>query len=241
MSGVVKILAKEIVELAHRPFLLFWLATLPTLLTLVAGSISKGEPHETLVLAGRTQNETETGRARQLLAEIAGLIVVEIKGPVPDIVAVMERERAGLALVGDDRSWQVIERSSSRVEHRQLMSLAYQIATSLNLNRPWQLAAAESITARPAPPPLPPDEGTTDSPGSVHSEGGVPPTEGAPQVPQPQAEAATQTPESTGRNVIGSPPPAAAIVVTTSKATVASLGAFDGQGEIWLVAYVIAL
>ena len=92
MSGVVKILAKEIVELAHRPFLLFWLATLPTLLTLVAGSISKGEPHETLVLAGRTQNETETGRARQLLAEIAGLIVVEIKGPVPDIVAVMERE-----------------------------------------------------------------------------------------------------------------------------------------------------
>jgi len=58
------------------------------------------------------------------------------------------------------------------------MSLAYQIATSLNLNRPWQLAAAESITARPAPPPLPPDEGTTDSPGSVHSEGGVPPTEG---------------------------------------------------------------
>lgn len=145
MRGVIKILAKEVAELSHRPFLLFWLATVPMLLTLVAGYISTGEPQETLVLSASGMTDEEKGRARQLLDEIAGLTVVEVEEPVTDIIAVMERTRAGLALVGH-RKWEVIERSSSRVHHQRLMSLAYQIATSLNLDRPWQLKAIESLS-----------------------------------------------------------------------------------------------
>jgi hypothetical protein len=119
------------------------------------------------------------------------------------------------SLYADD-GWQVIERSSSRVQHQQQMSLGYQIAASINLNRPWQLAAAEGVTKRPPPPPLPPAEAET---------------------PPPPAEAETPPPSANTEN----PPPIENTTARIPKATVLSLSPFDRGGETWFVTYVIAL
>ena len=140
---MIKVFAKELLELFERPFLAFWLIAVPLSFLLVADNISVSPaPVATLIGAPSDAPEPRMSVVRNLLDEISEIDVLRAEWDGWDPTEALSRHRARMAVAWDGE-WHIYVRPEGSADRGRLKSLAYQIAVSIGHGVPWQLAIGD--------------------------------------------------------------------------------------------------
>lgn len=142
---MIKVFAKDLLELFERPFLAFWLVAVPMSFLLVADNISVSPPPVATLVGAHSDNaKPPVSRVRSLLGELSGIDVLHTVWDGTDPAAKLTGHRARMAVAWNEQ-WRVYVRPDGSADRARLKTLAYQIVVSIEREMPWQVAEDEII------------------------------------------------------------------------------------------------
>ena len=142
---MIKVFAKDLLELFERPFLVFWLIAVPLSFLLVADNISVSPPPvPTLIGAPADRTEPKMSDVRNLLDQISDIDVLRAEWDGRDPAEALTGHRARMAVAWEGE-WHVYMRPEGSADRGRLKSLAYQIALSIKYGEPWQFTVSDIV------------------------------------------------------------------------------------------------